>query len=336
MTKKERERIIVELYNTGKTSYEIGKILGLAQRTIEKYEQRLRIDKKIEYREYAPVTKTVSKLSANLEEIKSLNWVIPKSTKKLNSKKKPFTSYLVIADTHIPHINVIAMKSIFKLMDDISFDGFINLGDFMDMSPISHWLQNKRKTLENKRMLLDYQEGNKLLDELDKRLPKGCDKHFFYGNHEDWYFQLIETYPALEGLLEPKIELKLEERGYKVYTELNHIERIGRLNFTHGIYHNVHYVKKHIDELKSNILFGHLHSPRVRFESSPAREIAIAGYCVGCLCDMSPVYMKNRPDKWSHGFAVIYFYENGYFDVDLKRIVKGKFVFNNHLYDGNR
>ena len=222
-------------------------------------------------------------------------------------------------------------------MDDISFDGFIILGDYMDMSPISHWLKHKRKTLENKRMLTDYIEGNKLLDEFDKRLPKSCDKRFFYGNHEDWYYQLIEEYPALEGLLEPKIELKLEERGYKVYDKINHIERIGRLSFTHGIYHQQNFVKKHIDELKTNVIIGHLHTPRMRFASSPAREIAISGYSIGCLSDLAPAYQKNRPNSWVHGFGVVYFYDNGgYFDVDIKRIVKGKFIFNDKLYNGNK
>jgi hypothetical protein len=221
-------------------------------------------------------------------------------------------------------------------MDDIIFDGFVILGDLMDMTPISHWLQdkNKHKTLENKRMTDDYVEGNKLLDEFDKRLRAGCDKRFFYGNHERFYNDLIEKYPALEGLFEPKKELHLEERGYKIYP-VNHIERIGRLNFLHGLYRVDNYVKQHVIKLMSNIIHADMHSPRFRCFESSVREIAMVGYCVGCLCDLNPDFKKGRPNRWSHGFAVIYFYENGFFDVDLKRIVKGKFIFNNKVYDGN-
>ncbi len=73
----------------------------------------------------------------------------------------------------------------------------------------------------------------------------------------------------------------------------------------------------------------------MRFENSPAKEIAIAGYCLGCLCNMNPLFMKDRAHKWSHGFAVLYIYENGFFDIDLKRIVDGRFVYNNKMYDGN-
>ena len=222
------DKIYVELYNAGKTIYELSKIFDCSERSIERYENRLRKQKKIKFRKELPPTKTVS--TPTTQAIESVNWKIRKTKKKEANFKKPFSTYLVIADTHIPYENEVSIKSIFHLMDDISFDGFVILGDYMDMSPISHWLKHKRKTLENKRMLTDYVEGNKLLDEFDKRLPKNCDKRFFYGNHEDWYYQLIEEYPALEGLLEPKIELKLEERGYKVYDKINNIEKIGRIS----------------------------------------------------------------------------------------------------------
>ena len=331
---KLNEKLLIELYNTGKDDLELANLFEVAERTMQRTLSQLRKKGKIKYRKELPVSKTVSTPAS--QPVESVNWNITKTKKKVNSTKKPFSTYLVIADTHIPYENEVAIKSIFHLMDDISFDGFVILGDYMDMSPISHWLKNKRKTLENKRMITDYVEGNKLLDEFDKRLPKSCDKRFFYGNHEEWYHQLIEEYPALEGLLDPKIELKLEERGYKVYDKLNHIERIGKLSFTHGIYHSQNFVKKHIDELKTNVIIGHLHTPRQRFASSPAREIAIAGYSVGCLSNLAPAYMKNRPNSWTSGFAVVYFYDNrGYFDVDVKRIVRGKFIYNNKLYNGN-
>lgn len=329
------EKLLIELFKAGKDDLELANLFNVGERTIQRQLSQLRKKGKIKYRKELPPTKTVS--TPVSQPVESVNWKIVKTKKKNINLKKPFATYLVIADTHIPYENEIAIKSIFHLMDDISFDGFVILGDYMDMSPISHWLKHKRKTLENKRMIIDYKEGNKLLDEFDKRLPKNCDKRFFYGNHEDWYYQLIEEYPALEGLLEPKTELKLEERGYKVYNKLNHIERIGRLSFTHGIYHQQNYVKQHIDRLKTNVLFAHLHSPRVRFESSPAREIAIAGYALGCLSDLAPAYQKNRPNSWVHGFGIVYFYDNGgYFDVDVKRIVRGKFIFNDCLYDGNK
>lgn len=589
----------------------------------------------------------------------STAWKPTRQRKKVKNKKD-FKSYLVIADVHVPYQNDIAVRAILQMMEDITFDGFIILGDFMDMTPISHWLheKNQRKSLEGLRMKEDYLIGNMLLDEFDKRLPKNCDKRFFWGNHSfvkdtevltdkgwvkiqdieftnqykiaqfdietreisfdyptlltyhpepyvikieghntcqvvdplhhvivdnkkvlakdligeeikesqlplsgyiktkgakysddelrlitwivtdgtvvdrskyentiakriqfklskqrkikdlcdllekmnikytlkpatksgvnklqpyliriygeearkyativgtnkqfpadfkelnekqlevvldiitktdgrwvsdnklswitvsrynadiiqeacikngwlcvikengnnsgfangklqydvcikrkltkacklkitkekygdyiysitmpkgtivtryngkvaftgncDWYNQFVEKYPMLEGLFNPTIELKLKERGYVVYEDLNHIEKIGRLVFTHGMYHNKHFLAKHIDEFKTNILIGHLHTPRMRLANSIAKELPIIGASVGCLCDLNPDYNRNRPNKTCHGFAVVYFYDNGYFDIDIKRIIKGKFIYNGKLYDGNK
>jgi len=329
------EKIFIELYNDGKDDLDLAKLFKCGLRTVQYTCQKLRKAGKIKARKDLQ-SKTVSQKPANkLSNIQPIDWKIPKPNRK-KGKEKPFKSYMVIADSHVPYVNEPAMKVVLSITKDINPDGFIILGDFMDMEPISHWLKNKKRTLENKRMRDDYIEGNKLLDKFDSILPANCDKRFFYGNHEDWYFQLIEEMPALEGLLEPKTELKLEERGYQVYDTVNHIERIGRLCFTHGIYHNQNYVKAHIDKFQTNVLHGDMHSPRFRCSESPAREIALVGYCLGCLCNLAPAYGKNRPNKWSHGFAVVHFFENGFFDVDIKRIVKGRCIYNNKLYDGNK
>jgi len=44
------EKIFIELYNTGKSSYELHQIFGCAERTIQRYETRLRRQNKIKYR----------------------------------------------------------------------------------------------------------------------------------------------------------------------------------------------------------------------------------------------------------------------------------------------
>ena len=264
------------------------------------------------------------------------SWTIEKTKVKPNKGKQDFQIYLALGDLHIPEHNMPAVKSILYMMDDIKFDGLVNIGDYLDFGCISHWNKTKKLTSEGLKLKEDYIIGNAILDEFDKRLPEGCDKHFMFGNHEDWYYQFIECNPMLEGMLHPTNELKLKERGYKVYEQYNDIFRIGQLNFTHGIYTGLHYVKKHIDELKTNVMFGHLHSQRERYESSPAKQLSIAGYALGCLCSMSPDFMKGRPNKWTNGFAVVYFYPNGDFEVRLIRIIRGKFIFDNKVYNGNR
>ncbi len=262
-----------------------------------------------------------------------LQWKIPTSTIKPNEKNK-FKTYIVVGDVHVPEQDDVAVNSVLKLMDDIKFDGIINLGDYLNLSCISHWNKEKHKTLEGKRLKADYIKGNALLDEFDKRLPKGAEKHFLIGNHEDWIAQLIEHTPALEGLFDLDSGLKLQERGYKVYP-YNEIVRFGRLCVTHGMYCGTTPARTHASKLLSNVLVGHTHSPEMCLIHSPAKEVSVIGYVNGCLCHMAPDYMKSKPSNWATGFAVLYLFPNGYFDVSLVRIVKGRYVYNGKLYDGN-
>ena len=262
-----------------------------------------------------------------------LQWKIP-TTKLVPNPKAGFKTYITVTDVHVPEQNTAAVNCVLQVMDDIKFDGILNLGDYLDLACVSHWNKNKHKTLEGKRLKSDYIIGNALLDEFDKRLPKGADKRFWKGNHEQWVDDMIEENPCLDGLFDVDSGLKLKERGYQVYA-YNQIERIGRLNITHGMYANANTVKKHLDELKVNIMFGHGHQIEQRMASSPAREISLAGYEVGCLTNLDPDYAKHRANSHSHGFAIVYFYPNGFFDVNLIRIIAGKCIVRGKEYNGN-
>lgn len=267
-----------------------------------------------------------------LKKDAKLKW-IPTKTKIPKNKKQKFQTILVTSDHHIPHQDDSSINAILSLMDDIKFDQNVILGDFLDYGCISHWNTGRNKTLEMQRLKNDYIKGNVLLDEFDKRLPIGCTKHFFKGNHEIWIDDLIDKTPQLEGLVEPESQLKLIERGYKIY-QYNDIIPFGKLNLTHGIYASSNSVKKHLDELKVNIMFGHTHTMAIMMSSSPAREVAFSGYNVGCLANLCPDYMRGRPHGWTHGFAIIYLYENGYFEVNMIRILNGRFIYNGKVYEG--
>ena len=273
----------------------------------------------------------------NFDELKKaakLQWVISKTKIPENPKNK-FKTYVVVGDIHAPKENKPALKAVFKLMDDIKFDGIINLGDMVDLSCISHFNKTRHKTLEGLRLKSDYIIANGILDEFDKRLPKGAEKYFLKGNHELWADQLVDEIPALEGIFDPLECMKLKERGYKT-CGYNEFVKLGKMNFTHGIYAGSNPVTKHVNETKVNIGFGHTHQLEMKFFNSPARETAIAGYNFGTLGTLSPEYTKGRPNNWNAGFGVFYLFPDGSFDVQLIRIVKDRFIYSGKLYDGSK
>jgi transposase-like protein len=267
------------------------------------------------------------------KEAAKLKWKVPK-TKIAANKKKVFKQFIVIPDLHAPKQNTPSVNIYLQVMDDIKFDGLIEMGDLVDLSCISHWNETKHKTLEGQRLKNDYICANAILDEFDKRLPYGAEKYYLKGNHEDWANQLVEKIPALEGLFDVESCLKLNERGYKIF-EYNDILKLGKMNFTHGMYCSQNPIAKHVNELKVNIGFAHTHTLGMQCFSSPARDVAFVGYNFGSGCDWNPDYMKNAPHKWVHGFGIFYLFPDKTFDVSLIRIIQGKAIVNGKLYNGN-
>jgi predicted phosphodiesterase/transposase-like protein len=334
-----KERLdVLKAYLEGGLSYsEIALKFKVSSDSIGKTVKRYSLSKFRKVDKDVPVLDLEELNDENFEEQKEaakLQWKIP-TTKLTANPNNKFKQIIIIGDVHAPEQDDTAIKSVLNLMDDIKFDGIINLGDYLNLSCISHWNKEKRKTLEGKRLKSDFIVGCGLLDEFDKRLPKGAEKHFLKGNHEEWLDQLVETQPALEGLFDLETGLKLTERGYKVYP-YNEIVRFGRLCITHGIYCGTTPARTHASKLLSNVLVGHTHSPEMCLIHSPAKEVSVVGYVNGCLCHMSPDYMKSKPSNWATGVAILYLFPNGWFDVNLIRIVKGRFVYNEKLYDGNR
>ena len=53
---------------------------------------------------------------------------------------------------------------------------------------------------------------------------------------------------------------------------------------------------------------------------------------IGCLCNKSPSYMKNRPNNWIHAVATVDVQQNGNFTPHVIPIYNGVATHNNKLY----
>ena len=69
---------------------------------------------------------------------------------------------------------------------------------------------------------------------------------------------------------------------------------------------------------------------------SQLNGLAFIGASMGALCNLNPAFMQNKTHRWSHGFAVVHVCSNGFFHLELIRIVDGRYIYSGKLYDGNR
>ena len=62
-------------------------------------------------------------------------------------------------------------------------------------------------------------------------------------------------------------------------------------------------------------------------------------WSIGCLKDMSAEkneWLGNRKINWAHAFAIVDFYDEGRFTVDVVQIIDGKARVWGQLIDGNK
>lgn len=165
-------------------------------------------------------------------------------------------------------------------------------------------------------------------------------KCHFTGN--SWVDQAIDKDPSkCEGIIE--IENCIDLKGWQVIpyiqkkangTYLRGKYQVGKLQVMHGDYTNQYHSAKTVNSVCKSIAYGHSHDIQ-SFSQVTANDIndTHIAWSIGCLCNLSPSYIKGRANKWVNGFAVVYSDEKtGNFNLYQVVISNNKFMFNGKTY----
>ena len=254
---------------------------------------------------------------------------------------------VILPDFHYPLHSEICWRVVQKFLSWFRPHEIVLLGDALELQSIDHWKKEKEnvKYFEGKKLLKEY-EGfiKEILEPLEKLCPN-AKKVYMGGNHEDWAYQLVDKQPQLEGLVEPELAMKLEQRGWswipfiqkdKGGNYLRGIYHIGKLTLIHGQYSNIYHAAKTSQAYEKSTVYGHTHDLqmycKVHTEDPGDWHSAMS---IGCLCDKSPSYLWGKPNRWVHAFGVLYVRPDGLFNLYVPVIINGQFVFDGQLFDGN-
>lgn len=208
---------------------------------------------------------------------------------------------LILPDVHLEGNKTPKPYLVTKpFIKDYKPDEIVILGDFLDCSPVSHWLKNKPRKTENKRMLQEYARANEELDFLQKHSKKVT---YLEGNHEHFLERYIDEHPTLEGLLELPEHLDLLHRGI-TWHKINTLYKKGKAYLTHGIYYNKYHAAKHLITFGCCVIYGHSHNAQSHMMNMKMQE-PIMAYGLGCLSDHAPDFLNGRPANWLNQFAVL-------------------------------
>lgn len=231
---------------------------------------------------------------------------------------------IAVFDLHHPKHDKKLWANILRFTEDFDPDIFVFGGDNQDLEVVSHWVGNKRKVVEGKRLKKDFDTFNDdILDPLDCILRDDVERVFHLGNHEDWLYQYLEVHPEMEGLIEFELNLHLDKWRMLQYGE---VSKFGHLHATHGTYCNLHHAMKTAQVYGRSMMYGHLHTLQTHTLVTPLDSLPYAATAIPCACHMNPDYAKNRPNSWTNGFAVYYIQPNGLFNLYPVVAIDGCFV----------
>lgn len=237
---------------------------------------------------------------------------------------------IILADEQIPH--QINLKPINRFIKDFRPDYMIRLGDMLDMEALQGWTNKSPEAVDWEDVRREIRIANEIFDEQDALLPRHCEKRFSFGNHEERLMHFRErhkdhTYWRKNRSTIPYLlrDLKLRERGYKVYGQ-NEVHSVGKLNFFHGNDWGTNHCRNNVRNYGVNLVYGHVHTPERFTKVSPINSHPISAWSLGCLCSRNPRWKNGAPNRWVNGFAVFYSYEGGGFQMYPIDIIKGAFV----------
>jgi len=250
--------------------------------------------------------------------------------RKKEVKGNTYKKGVVLWDIHYPYHDKNCINIIHDFITDFKPDYFILGGDQMDMDSISVFNKDKPLLREGKRLKKEYQGFQKdILDYFESILPCDCINVFLIGNHEYRTVSLIEREPDYDGWVNIENNLRLEKYSIIPY---NHTYRVGNMYFAHGEKCSRYHCAVNLQTYGKQIFTGHVHTNQIFTSNSPVDALPKQGVSVGCLCNLNPQWMRDRPNHWIHQFMFFYVFPDGSFVYYLPIIIHGRAVINNKLY----
>lgn len=254
----------------------------------------------------------------------------------LRAGNPPVLKLSAIFDVHAKFVDPAAWNCYLKFLSCWKPHAHLIGGDFVDCEGLSHWDPDD---LNPRRIVPEMKTGRQMLQQVKDAGPDISSLIYLEGNHESWIAKAFCEMPELfEDLADLGIEinlkslLALDRFGYELFP-LNHLVQIGKAHFTHGIYTSQNHAKAHLDKLKTNIYYGHLHDTQETNQTSV--DGPMEAVCGGCLCRLDAKFLKGKPNNWQHAILNFEFFPDGTYTVYKLRIIRGRLAFNGQVFDGN-
>ncbi len=232
--------------------------------------------------------------------------------------------YLCISDIHLPYHDKSSIQIAVADAKKFEVDAVFINGDLLDSYQLSRFAKSPTKPNYAEEVKM----GKQFLGYLRQEFP---DAHidWKFGNHDMSLERFLWTKaPELFGC--PGMDLEhfvdVSQYGVNVIKD-NRRVMLGKLTALHGHEWNtgsigpVNPARGAFLRLNESSIIGHYHRTSQHTETTLSEKL-ITCWSMGCLCRLHPEYA--RVNKWNLGYALIEVDKNGNFEVNNRRIFKGR------------
>lgn len=251
---------------------------------------------------------------------------------------------ILLPDIHYPNQDKRSMNAVFKFIKEFKPHSIALIGDALEMSAVNRWKMEKgsKKFFEAKRLKEEYDGFDEEILKPIEKICKKSEKIYMGGNHEHWINDVLEKLQQFEKMIEPEIYLRLKERNwewvpYIVNDENGYrrgVKQFGKLLVIHGHYTNKYHSAKTSETYSKSVAYGHTHDVQVFTKVFNDDAGYHTAQSIGCLCKKSPEFMRGKGNNWVNGFGILYVRDDGYFNLYVPIIIKGKFTYAGKTYEG--
>lgn len=213
----------------------------------------------------------------------------------------------------------------------------IIVGDFLDAPFL--WSKNKeyKKHIKSNTGIEDYflKQANEEFDLANYMLDEFCKVFdsiiYIEGNHCYRYQRFIDSGDcpfAYHDDFNIAKRLKLNARGI-LFVRYNNWLDIGKVAITHGMWNGKDCKMRHHMSAMKSVIFGDVHKAEV--EAFVSREGTRKAWTLPAMCNLNPVYMDNRDNRWTKGFGHLIVKHNGNFQFNVHEIWDDELIIGNKV-----
>jgi len=243
------------------------------------------------------------------------------------SKTQTIQKILYLPDIHVPFN--IPLDPVWEFAEDWKPTKIIIGGDAHDFTSVCHWIADQSRVLDGGTVAQNFEE---LRIEVIQPVMKLCKSVIYLeGNHCRWLRLAALANPNGRGYWELEKNLP---RGITIIPEniAYHINK--NLCYMHGLYTSKYHAAQTVHACHKSVIYGHTHDAQSYTDISPVDvKVSHKAQSAGCLCNLNPHYMRNKPSRWVNGFnyCVVDNKTEHFWDTQVY-IVDGEFWANGRRY----